>query len=95
MQESRPQDMTREQASILGKLRREYFTDEATMGRRREELRAQGEKVEPAVRMTTDEMMVRGQAILLALSTEADSRVRKALRAELSSLAYALSDVAR
>jgi hypothetical protein len=91
MQQSYPENMTPEQAQILGKLRREYFTDDATMGRRREELRVQGEKVEPAVKMTTDELMVRGQAILLQLSTEADPRVRRALRDELTSLAYALS----
>jgi hypothetical protein len=91
MQESYPQELTRDQAAIVGKLRREYFTSEAVMGRRREELRVQGEKVEPPVKLTVDELMVRGQAILLQLSTEADDRVRKALRAELTSLAYALS----
>lgn len=91
MQESYPQELTKGQAELLGKLRREYFTDEAKMGRRREELRVQGEKVEPAVKMTVDELMVRGQAILLQLSTEGDPRIRKALREELTSLAYALS----
>jgi len=91
MQESYPQELTKGQAELIGKLRREYFTDEAKMGRRREELRVQGEKVEPAVKMTVDELMVRGQAILLQLSTEDDPRVRKSLREELTSLAYALS----
>jgi hypothetical protein len=91
MQESYPQEMTRSQAEMMGKLRREYFTDEAKMGRRREELRVQGEKVEPPVKLTTDELLVRGQAILLQLSTEPDSRARKAFREELTSLAYALS----
>jgi hypothetical protein len=91
MQESYPQEMTKGQAELIGKLRREYFTSEAQMGRRREELRVQGERVEPPVKMTVDELMVRGQAILLQLSVEADSRVRKALREELTSLAYALS----
>lgn len=91
MQESYPQELTREQASILGKLRREYFTSEAQMGRRREELRVQGEKVEPAVKMTPHELHVRGVAIITQLATEPDSRVRKALREELTSLAYALS----
>jgi len=46
MQTSYPNDMTPEQAALVGKLRREYFTDEAKMGHRREELRVQGEKVE-------------------------------------------------
>lgn len=91
MQQSYPEGMTAGQAALIGKLRREYFTSEAEMGRRREELRVQGEKVEPPVKMTVDELMVRGQAILLQLSTESDPRVRKALRAELTSLAYALS----
>lgn len=91
MQQSYPADMTPEQSALVGKLRREYFTSEAQMGRRREELRVQGEKVEPPVKMTMDELMARGQAILLQLSTDADDRVRKALRAELTSLAYALS----
>ena len=91
MQESYPQDMPKGIAEKFGKVRREYFTNEAQMGRRREELRVQGEKVEPPVKMTTDELMVRGQAILLQLSTDADPRIRKALREELTSLAYALS----
>lgn len=91
MQESYPQELTREQAGLVGKLRREYFTDESKMRHRREELRVQGEKVEPAVQMTPDELMQRGQVILLQLSTEPDDRVRKMLRAELVSLAYALS----
>lgn len=91
MQQSYPEGMTPESAALVGKLRREYFTDEARMGHRREELRVQGEKVEPPVKLTADELMVRGQAILLSLSVEADSRVRKALREELTSLAYALS----
>ena len=91
MQQSYPEGMTPEQSALIGKLRREYFTNEAQMGRRREELRVQGEKVDPPVKMTVDELMVRGQAILLQLSTEADPRVRRALRDELTSLAYALS----
>lgn len=92
MQESFPSDMTRAGAAVVGKLRREYFTNEGKMGRRREELRVKGETVEPPVRLTADELMQRGQAILLQLSVETDGRVRKALRAELTSLAYALSD---
>ncbi len=91
MQQSYPENMTPESAALVGKLRREYFTAEARMGRRREKLRTQGEKVEQPVKMTIDELMIRGQAILLGLTVERDSRVRKALREELTSLAYALS----
>jgi hypothetical protein len=91
MQESYPQEITKGQAELIGKLRREYFANEAQMGRRREELRVQGEKVELAVKMTIPELLVRGEAILAQLATELDSRVRKALREELTSLAYTLS----
>ncbi|HEY5566017.1 MAG TPA: hypothetical protein VIM81_02065 [Gammaproteobacteria bacterium] len=84
--------MTRAGAELAGKLRREYFTDEAKMGHRREQLRVQGEKVEPPVKLTAHELHVRGIAILTQLMTEPDGRLRKALRAELTSLAYALSD---
>lgn len=92
MQESYPSEMTKVQASMVGKLQREYFTNDVKMRFRREELRAQGQKVEPAVKMTVEQMLARGAVILLALTTEKDFRVRKAFRAELYSLAYALSD---
>jgi hypothetical protein len=91
MQESYPKDMTSAQAELVGKLRREYFTDEAQMGTRRDQLRAQGEVVTPPVRKTVEELLARGNAILAQLSTEPDRGVRKALRNELTSLAYALS----
>lgn len=91
MQESHPALMTLENAEKLGKLRREYFNDEATMGRRRDQLRARGEIVTPPVRMTTEELIDRGNAILRQLATEDDKDRRKSLRNELTSLAYALS----
>ena len=92
MQESHPVELTKEQAATIGKLRREYFTKPHKMMRRREELRTQGEKVEPAIPMTDPEMLARGSAILLELTQPGTSRaVRKALRAELISLSYALS----
>jgi hypothetical protein len=91
MQESYPAHMTLENAEKLGKLRREYFTDEAQMGKRRDQLRAQGEVVTPPVRKTVAELLERGNAILAQLSTEPEKNVRKALRNELTSLAYALS----
>jgi hypothetical protein len=83
--------MTAAQAELVGKLRREYFTDEAAMGKRRDQLRAQGEVVTPPVRKTVAELLERGNAILTQLSAEPDRGVRKALRNELTSLAYALS----
>lgn len=91
MQEYHPADMTRAAAEIAGKLRREYFTDEAVMGKRRDQLRAQGQHVAPPVRKTVAELTERGTAILAQLPTEPDKNVRKSLRAELTSLAYALS----
>lgn len=91
MQMSHPEELTKEQSALIGKLRREYFTDEAKMRHRREELRVQGEKVEAAVPMTMEEMLARGAVILSTLTTEPDGRIRKALRAELVSLSYALS----
>lgn len=95
MQESHPEELTRRDAELIGKLRKEYFTDEAKMGSRREELRSQGEKVLPAIRLTGQEMLARASVILFTLTTETDHRIRKALRDELSSLAYALSDLPR
>lgn len=95
MQQSHPEGMTPEESALIGKLRREYFTDETKMRHRREQLRVQGEKVEPAVPMTTEEMLTRGNVILISLTTIKDGRVRAALRAELTSLAYALSDAPR
>lgn len=91
MQQSHPEGMTAEESALVGKLRREYFVDETVMRHRREELRVQGEKVEPPVPMTVQEMCDRGVAILSQLATEPDDRVRKALRTELTSLAYVLS----
>ena len=91
MQQSHPSEMTLAQAEMVGKLRREYFTDDGVMGKRRDQLRAHGEVVAPPVRKSVAELIERGNAILVSLSTEQDKRRRKSLRAELTSLAYALS----